>query len=513
MTFPPQGFPPPEGRNPWPDHDPFGAGPSAPWGSDPFAAGQQPGWPAQPPEPGAPPPNKKNNRALLIVLTVVAVVVAATGLGAALWGLNSRGGTEKPTATAQPSSKPASTGTASSATAAPEPMAPSEPLGPERPPADLQLQVPLEQKPAAIWTVKPDSWKITVLGGGSETVAVGYTTGVMAMDAATGKNRWPKPVMPSGAYEGYFYLSNCVTDRTERTLGCALRMQNGDDAVIVFFDVKTGAQRGKAVSAERISSFRRAGNGFVLTTFTNQLTGYRGDGSEAWTAQHDGVSIFGDQGLVVTKDGRVLDADTGSVVLQYRTSPSSKLAFTRGFALSDGPTIDLYDFAGKPTGSVPSEGFSLMPTSREHEGSSGLDVPVVYNAQTSQVRALDPTSGNTLWSKQVSQDLSQTVWAFGSGDTCVVIAVNPDNTQSALTQKCGTEASATFIGTGSGEPNPVIGFDGQRLVVHQQSANVCLDAATGQSLWTLDDSIREVRWVGNKIYGQVEREGSVVRLA
>lgn len=538
MTYPPAGFPPPSG--PYPTPDPF-QGMSSPAYPNPFQqAGPPPSAPSpfgadtwQPPvfqagygpTPPTPEPPRGSKR-WLVIAVVAAVVVAAAGTGTLLWWLNARDD--------------------ASSTAAASPLPTSvPPLGTLRPPRD-QL-VPSLEKPFGEpkWSFRIGSSRNDILGGDSYTVVVsvndyGGNKGVIAVDAGNGQPRWPKPVMPAilqGRDLGSMF-SKCVIDRAATTIGCAFGTGVGDEETakgiaLVFLDTATGAEKNTTMVPGTYWGNTRgmysAGDGFVAV-LDDEVVGYRADGSESWRTRyerenpqaggHHNVALYGDQGIVVTLDGRALDADTGNTILQGANSVASA-AFASGFGLSDAQTINFYDFTGTKTASIPSEGFAFVDgysTNGYHwsvgldlqtPGSSGLYYPLAYNKATGDLRAFDPASGRVLWNRHIDQDASHGVAAYGNGTTCF-IAVRDERVVRVKVQTCETDSDNPFIEVPTkidlGTYFMFLGSDGQRMLFGVDTENndevVAIDGTTGQEVWRKksDPNLALSLWAGNGLY-------------
>ncbi|OMC37403.1 hypothetical protein A5742_09340 [Mycolicibacterium fortuitum] len=536
MTYPPAGFPPPSG--PYSTPDPFQQAGQPPVPPGPFGTeGWQPpvfqaGYGQTPPTPKPP----RSNKRWLVITVVVAVVIAAAGTGTLLWWLNARGG-ESGTATASP--LPTSV----------------PPLGALRPPRD-QL-VPSLEKPLGKprWTYRPEGSTHEILGGDAYTVVVGVegtkadgsrSGGVLALDAGNGAPRWPKPVVPAGPIRipGYT-AAKCVISRAATTIGCFFGRggnTSGDEPdLLVFLDTATGAEKGNiAVPATRWGRVREiysAGDGFVVA-LNDEVVGYRSDGSEAWRTPytnpdpiasqgHEGVSVYGDQAIVITVDGRVLDANSGRPILQGAKALGSA-AFAAGFGLSDGDTFDFYDFAGTKTASVPSEGFTFIDgygtggyslsvgLDRRASGSSGLYSPLVYNEATGHLRAFDPAAGGVLWTRQISQGDTPTAKtytdAYGNGTTCFIILRKQQDTHMGIqmkVQKCETDSDNPVVDAPVPDNIPTSSFfagsDGQRMLFDTGNENhdevAAIDGTTGQEAWRkTNPNVWLPRWIGSGVY-------------
>lgn len=528
MTYPPAGFPPPSG--PYSSPDPFQQAGQPPVPPGPFGAeGWQPpvfqaGYGQAPPTPEPP----RSNKRWLVIAVVVAVVIAAAGTGTLLWWLNARGGAF------------------STATASPLPTS-VPPLGALRPPRDQlmpSLEKPLE-KPR--WSYKPDTYSTSVLGGDDYTVVIsvdnyGDNKGVLALDAGNGAPRWSKAVQPANAKHVLIsqMSTHCVIDRAATTIGCAFGggVVDRDAGVISFFDVATGTEKNNVVvpppattGTGAVREIYSAGDGFVVV-LSDAVVGYRADGSEAWRTAvsltraisdgygHPGVSVYGDQAIVVTLDGRVLDANTGNPIVQGASALGSA-AFASGFGLSDGDTFDFYDFGGTKTASAPSEGFTFIEgfgtdgyrTSiglrPQTPGSSGLYYPLVYNEATGDLRAFDPASGRVLWTRQISEDVRSSVeaygiGAYGSGTTCFVILREPQVVHMKA-QTCETDSADPFVDA----PSPdgylsFVGSDGQRMMFDTRKDPpdevVAIDRG-GQEVWRKQDpDLWLPQWLGHGLY-------------
>ncbi|GAT00243.1 PQQ-binding-like beta-propeller repeat protein [Mycolicibacterium fortuitum] len=539
MTYPPAGFPPPSG--PYSTPDPF-QGTPFPANPNPF---QQAGPPPTAPNPfgqeawqapvfqagygQAPPPPQppRGNKRWLVITVVVAVVIAAAGTGTLLWWLNARGGESGGTAAAStlPTSVP--------------------PLGALRPPRDQlvpSLEKPLD-KPR--WTFRPESSRNNILGGDTYTVVVsvdnyGGNEGVLAVDAGNGQPRWPKPVMPAslqGRDLGSMF-SKCVIDRAATTIGCAFGTGVGSaetdkGIALVFLDTATGAEKNTTKVPGtywgHIRGMYSAGNGFVVV-LDDEVVGYRANGSESWrapyqrldptSAGHDNVAVYGDQGIVVILDGRTLDADTGNPILQGASSVGSA-AFASGFGLSDAEMINFYDFTGRKTASIPSDGFTFIDgfginghhwsvgLDLQTPGSSGLYYPLAYNKTTGDLRAFDPASGRILWNRHIDQDASRGIAAYGNGTTCF-IALRDESVVRVKVQTCETDSDNPFIEVPTkidlGTYFTFLGSDGQRMLFGIDSDHndevVAIDGTGGQEVWRKksDPNLAVSLWAGNGLY-------------
>ncbi|WP_454787554.1 outer membrane protein assembly factor BamB family protein [Mycolicibacterium lutetiense] len=523
MTYPPAGFPPPSG--PYSVPDPFQGMPS-PANPDPF---QQAGPPPSGPSPfgaqgwqppvfqagyGQPPPTPeppRSNKRWLVIAVVAAVVIAAAGTGTLLWWLNARGGE--------------SGGAAPSASASPSPLPTSvPPLGALRPPRDQlvpSLEKPLE-KPR--WSYKPDSFSTSILGGDAYTVVVSVDNyqqnkGVLAVDAENGAPRWPKPVMPAGIADRSLnnMFSECVIDRAATTIGCAFSdgVQSTDRGIVLaFFDTAMGAQKNSTKVPGtywgEIRGMYSAGDGFVVV-LEDEVVGYRADASVGWRTPnkqvdpkatgHKNVAVYGDQGIVVLLDGRVLDANTGNLILQGGSALGSA-AFASGFGLSDGQTFAFYDFGGTKSASVPSEGFTFVAgygtngyrwsvgLNLQTSGSSGLYYPLAYNEASGDLRAYDPASGRVLWTRHVGKDGTRSVAAYGNGTTCFIL-LRDDSVVRVKVQTCETDSDNPFVEAPTelsfGTYFKFLGSDGQRMLFGTYTEHndevVAIDGTTGQEVW------------------------------
>lgn len=548
MTYPPAGFPPPSG--PYSSPDPFQgmSSPADPFqqagpplaSPSPFGAGAwqapvfQAGYGQAPPTPEPP----RGNKRWLVIAVVVAVVIAAAGTGTLLWWLNARGGE--------------SGGVFGGENAPPSAASPLPtsvpPLGALRPPRDQlvqSLEKPLD-KPR--WSYKADSYATSVLGGDNYTVVISVDNyrdnkGVLALDAASGAPRWPKAVQPANAKNILIsqMSTHCVIARAATTIGCAFGggVADRDAGVISFFDVATGTEKNNVVvpppattGTGAVREIYSAGDGFVVV-LSDAVVGYRPDGSEAWRTAvsltranshgygHPGVSVYGDQAIVVTLDGRVLDANTGNPIIQGASALGSA-AFSSGFGLSDGDTFDFYDFEGTKTASAPSEGFTFITgfgtdgyrtsigLDPQTSGSSGLYYPLVYNEATGDLRAFDPASGRVLWTRHISEDIRSSVEAYGiaaygNGTTCFVI-LREANVVHVKAQTCETDSDNPFVDA----PTPdgylsLAASDGQRMLFDTRNDNhdevVSIDGTTGQELWRKQDpNLWLPQWIGNGTY-------------
>ncbi|WP_162463689.1 MULTISPECIES: PQQ-binding-like beta-propeller repeat protein [unclassified Mycolicibacterium] len=488
---PPPTSPFPGGGHPFPPADPsFGQFPPV------YQAGYQPAGP--PPEP----PREK--RKVWLVLTVVAAVVfASAGLGAVLWWLNRGGGAGEVTAAGGgplPTSVP--------------------PLGDLRPPADVVL--PSLEQPIGTprWTYETgiDAY---VLGGDAYTVVVGSDQGVMALDKETGEPRWSQAVKPPKVNINRFGSAKCVITRSAKTMGCGLNLNLccGDPEVLVFLDVATGRILSQpSLPSDRITNLQGSGDG-IAVVFRNELVSYGADGNEAWRVRHDGVSVFGDQGVVITEH-EVIDANTGKPIVSEPNT--SNTAFASGFAVSFANSFKFFDFSGRNTATVPSEGYTLMgnvgsglyqfplghPENTRY-GSSGFYYPLAYNRSTGDFRAFDGKSGRILWTFPTGSDMTLTdmIGGFGSGELCMIgVTERADAKMRAGTcQDVNTAPSAnvpmTFF----------LGSDGTRFLHQDQHNLICVDGVSGKELWRKEiGSVTGEVWVSGGAY--VTKDKTVTRL-
>lgn len=542
MTYPPAGFPPPSGPYSTPDPfqgTPFPANPNPfqqagppPTAPNPFGqeAWQAPvfqaGYGQAPPPPPPQPP--RGNKRWLVITVVVAVVIAAAGTGTLLWWLNARGGE--------------SGGAATSASPSPLPTS-VPPLGALRPPRDQlvpSLEKPLD-KPR--WSYKPDSFRTSILGGDAYTVVISVDNyqqnkGLLAVDAENGAPRWPKPVMPAGIADlGLTSMfSKCVIDRAATTIGCAFsdRVQSTDSGIVLaFFDTATGAEKYSTKVPGtywgNIRGMYSAGDGFVVV-LEDEVVGYRPDASVGWRIPnkqvdprsngHDNAAVYGDQGIVVLLDGRVLDANTGSLIVQGASAHGSA-AFASGFGLSDGDKFDFYDFGGTKTASAASEGFTFIEgfgTNGYHwsvgldlqtPGSSGLYYPLAYNKATGDLRAFDPASGRILWNRHIGQDGTRSIAAYGSGTTCFIL-LRDDSVVRVKVQTCETDSDRPFVEAPTdvslGTYLRLLGSDGQRMLFGTYTEHndevVAIDGTTAQTLWRKSgvSNLSLSLWAGDGLY-------------
>jgi hypothetical protein len=546
MTYPPSGFPPPSG--PYSAPDPFqGMSPPAypnpfqqagppPWAPNPYGAGawQAPVFQAgygQAPPPPVPP---RGNKRWLVITVVVAVVIAAAGTGTLLWWLNARGGESGGGDTTLSAASPLPTSV--------------PPLGALRPPRDQlvpSLEKPLE-KPR--WSYKPDSFSTSILGGDAHTVVVSVDNyqqnkGVLAVDAGNGQPRWPKPVMPASLAGSSLnnMFSECVIDRAATTIGCAFSdgVQSTDRGIVlVFFDTATGAEKNSTTVPGtywgKIRGMYSAGDGFVVV-LEDEVVGYRANGSVAWRTPnkqedpradgHNNVAVYGDQGIVVLRDGRVLDASTGNPIVQGGSAVGSA-AFASGFGLAGEQTFTFYDFGGTKTASVPSEGFAFVAgygtngyrwsvgLSLQTSGSSGLYYPLAYNEASGDLRAYDPASGRVLWNRHVGQDGTRSIAAYGNGTTCFIL-LRDDSAVRVKVQTCETDSDNPFVEAPTdvsvGTYLRFLGSDGQRMLfgtytehndeVHNDEV-VAIDGTTGQEVWRKSgvSNLALSLWAGGGLY-------------
>ncbi|OMC34224.1 hypothetical protein A5742_13930 [Mycolicibacterium fortuitum] len=434
-----------------------------------------------------------------LVLAVVAVVVLATaGIGGVLWWSN-RG-----------SDGDGDGGEVTAAGGGPLPAS-VPPLGDVRPPADVAL--PSLEKPIDTprWTYDTGI-DVSVLGGDRYTVVIGSDQGVIALDAESGEPRWSQPVKPPNVNINRFPSGKCVITRSAKTIGCGLNLNLccGDREVLVFFDVVTGRILNQpTLPAGQISNLQASGDG-IAVVFRNKLVTYGPDGNEAWRVSHDGVSVFGDQGIVIT-EYEVLDANTGHPIVS--ASNTSNTAFSSGFAVALADSFKFYDFSGRNTATVPSDGYTLMgnegsglydfPLGRPRNtryGSSGFDVPLAYNTSTGDLRAFDGQSGRVLWTIPTGSDLRMAngIPGYGSGTLCVIGVSGADAITKMRAQTCQDGAATPFVNVSTVF---FTGTDGTRYLQRDNGEMVCIDGATGKELWRtkiryFDDSV----WVATGAY-------------
>lgn len=427
------------------------------------------------------------------MLTVVAaVVLAAGGVGATLWWLN-RGNSD---------------GLAGgpSVGAAGLPASPPPPLGDLRPPTDITL--PSLERPidTPLWTYKVGIDE-AVLGGDTHTVVIGSDQGVIAVDAASGEPRWSKPALPPNININEIRKGSCVITRAATTIGCALNLNlsTGQPEVLVFYDVATGRTLNQTtLPTGQIDAIRKSGDGIAVIV-KGELIAYGADGAESWRLAQDGFVVFGDQGIIVTKQA-VHDANTGAPIVSG-VRVDGKTAFASGFALSDGNTINFYDFNGRNTGSAASEGFRLLDNVRgiardnsDLYGSSGFFYPLAYNESTGDLRAFDGQSGSILWTRPTGQDLTDSVAGYGSDTLCLIATRIPTETgvMGVKVQTCQTDSANPFVPVSTIK---FLGTDGTRLLMVDSRDLVCLDGTTGAELWrTTSTDFPAGNWVGGGAY-------------
>lgn len=410
------------------------------------------------------------------MLTVVAAVVFATaGIGGVLWWMN-RGG---------------HAGGVTAAGGGPLPTS-VPPLGDLRPPADVVLPSLEQPIDTPRWTYETgiDAY---VLGGDAYTVVVGSDQGVMALDKETGEPRWSQAVKPPKVNINRFSSAKCVISRSATTIGCGLNLNLccGDPEVLVFFDVATGRILSRpTLPAARISNLQRSGDD-IAVVFPDELVSYGPDGAESWRARHDGVSVFGDQGVVIT-DREVLDANTGKPIVAEPNT--SNTAFASGFALSFANSFKFYDFSGRNTATVPSDGYTLMgnegsglydyPLSRPENtryGSSGFYYPLAYNRSTGDFRAFDGQSGRILWTFPTGADmtLANMIGGFGSGELCMIGVQETSDAN----MRAGTCKDVNAAPSANVSMTFFLGSDGTRFLYRDQRDVVCIDGTSGKELW------------------------------
>ncbi|SUA31255.1 outer membrane assembly lipoprotein YfgL [Mycolicibacterium fortuitum] len=452
-----------------------------------FQAGYPPAGP--PPE-----PPREKRKVWLVLAVVAAVFIASAGIGTLLWWLNRGGGGGEMTATGGgplPASVP--------------------PLGDLRPPADVALPS-LEQpisKPRWTYETGIDAY---VLGGDAYTVVVGSDQGVMALDKETGEPRWSQGVKPPKVNINRFGSAKCVITRSAKTMGCGLNLNLccGDPEVLVFLDVATGRILSQpSLPSDRITNLQGSGDG-IAVVFRNELVSYGADGTEAWRARHDGVSVFGDQGVVITEH-EVLDANTGKPIVSEPST--SNTAFASGFAVAFANSFKFFDFSGRNTATVPSEGYTLMGNegSRMYQfplghvgntryGSSGFYYPLAYNRSTGDFRAFDGHSGRVLWTLPAGADitLANMIGGFGSGELCMIGVQDGAD----ATMRAGTCSDVNAAPSAKVPMGRFLGSDGARfLAVVDQGDVICIDGASGNELWRKKfDQGSYVAWVSGGAY-------------
>lgn len=514
MTFPPQGFPPTGGQNPWPNHDPFGAGSAnfPPGGNDPFATGQPTVWPGHAPSPAAPPPGGKNNKTLLILLAVVAVLVATVGSGALLWGLNSRA--KEPAAdsrTTSPMAAPSPTATQPTGT----PTTAEAPPGSLRPPRDVTLSS-LERAPGApMWTYGTGS-PAQHAGGNSNTVVVESDQGIIALDASTGTPRWPQPFIPPGV-DLDDVLVQCVIESGESTVACAIEdVTTQDVGFVLFADVQSGAQKGFVDLGARPRDIQMAGNNFVVATWADDLIGYGADGTVSWRDTGYPAVIYGDQRVIVMSDGRALDASNGRVLARVDTKVPDSIAFAAGFAIQNGRDIEFYDFSGNKTWTMSDTEFKPVKqktTGVSPNNSTGFYHPIFYS--TAKMKAIDGISHEELWTARVEYSSAQVIRGIGSAETCSAFARKKNNV-GMLLQRCdnqGSDFTDIQPSLDNGDVGPqeeVVGFDGKHVLLYHDEKMICVDAADGRELWAVPNVRYAPVWVGKGLY--VDGRDGVARL-
>lgn len=499
----PNPYPNPYGNQP-PPASPFqGGGHQVPPANRPFGqfppnyqAGYPQAWP--PPE-----PPRKKRKVWLVLSVVAAVIIASAGIGTLLWWMN-RGGEAVEVTAAGGGPLPTSV----------------PPLGDLRPPADVALPSLEQPIDTPRWTYETgiDAF---VLGGDAYTVVVGSDQGVMALDKETGEARWSQAVKPPKANINRFSSAKCVVTRSAKTIGCGLNLNLccGDPEVLVFFDVATGRILSQpSLPSARISNVQASGNN-IAVVFPDEVVAYEADGTETWHVRHDGVSVFGDQGVVIT-DREVLDANTGDPIVNEPNT--SNTAFASGFALSYGNSFKFYDFSGRNTATVPSEGYTLMgnegaglydhPLGRPENtryGSSGFYYPLAYNRSTGDFRAFDGQSGRVLWTIPSGSDmtLANMIGGFGSGELCM-IGVQETSDAKMRAGTCQDVNTAPFA---SVSMTFFLGSDGTRFLYRDQREVICIDAASGKELWRKKfDRGSDQAWVAQGAY--VTDRNIVIRL-
>lgn len=448
------------------------------------------------PPAGPPPEPPRKKRKVWLVLTVVAaVVVASAGIGTVLWWLNRGGGAGEVTAAGGgplPASVP--------------------PLGDLRPPADVALPSLEQPISAPRWTYDTgiDAY---VLGGDAYTVVVGSDQGVMALDKETGEPRWSQGVKPPKVNINRFSKAKCVISRTAKTIGCGLNLDLccGDPEVLVFIDVATGRILSQpSLPTARISNVQGSGDN-IAVVFPDEIVAYGPDGTEAWRSRHDGVSVFGDQGVVIT-EREVLDANTGKPIVSEPNT--SNTAFASGFAVAFANSFKFYDFSGRNTATVPSEGYTLFgnrgsglyesplayPENTRY-GSSGFYYPLAYNRSTGDFRAFDGQSGRILWTFPTGTNSAHVnrIEGFGSGELCMIGASELDKD---VTMRAGTCQNLATAPSTNVPVTAFLGSDGARYLYQDRRDVICIDGSTGKELWRKEikyDSPYQV-WVSGGAY-------------
>ncbi len=530
MTY--QGGGSPQGG--WPQ-DPFQQGP---FQQDPFVSGPPPpvtwgmpvpaGGPPQKPEP------KRRRRVVIVAVTLVTVLV----VGLTVWGLLWR--------FAGSSAVPAA---ASSTTAAPD-ASPSprtthtkpivQPLGALRPPRNIQLN-PTGIAPAdRVWTVGPHNDAPpapdddqAVVGGDSYLVMTVSRKGFMALNTETGEAMWPERTMPPGSDKIVNYATKCTVDRADVTVACKL----GDSTStrrVVFFDVDTGAVRNTfEAPAPGIMDLSYAGDGFVVTETGGAIIGFHADGSVAWTANNDmaGMKIaksFGDQGIVFSGNGQVLDANSGAVLASTPGPLAGGSAFASGFALEGNDGISFYDFTGKKTASL--QGYVLpnpLDGFNDWTSSSGTYDPLVIDENAHVLAQVDPATGQLRWSRTLSEQMigpnKSRPAVAGSEKTCFALVNEADRSSgdgrySLMVQDCATQSDNPF--SQMKNKIKIRGFDGQHFLWQDGYVLRSVDIATAQEAWNLPaptikleqfntmlPSTISYHWVGAALYADFLADG------
>ncbi|MDV3127410.1 PQQ-binding-like beta-propeller repeat protein [Mycobacterium sp. 21AC1] len=427
---------------------------------------------------------------------VVAVVFVIVGIGGAIaWWLN-RGGDEV-VRSSGPSANPA---------AGPLPAS-VPPLGDVRPPTDIALPSLEQPIDTPRWTYKVGIDE-AVLGGDSYTVVVGSDEGVIALDASSGVPRWSEPIKPPDINVNEIKKGKCVIARAATTMGCALNvnLSTGQPEVLAFFDVATGRTLSQTtLPGGQIRNMSRSGDG-IAVVLDRELVAYGSDGTEAWRVDHDGDAVvFGDQAVIVTRRA-VYDASTGAPIVSG-VNVVGKTAFASGFALSDGNSINFYDFSGRNTASLASDGYRLLDNARgdarsnqDLYGSSGFNYPLAYNDATGDLRAFDGASGRVLWTRPTGQDLTFRVQGYGSDTLCLigVSLLNDTGFMNMKVQPCQADSANPFVRVS--EVN-FLGSDGTRLLAVDSRDLVCVDGVTGKELWRKKTTdFPHGVWVGNRAY-------------
>jgi outer membrane protein assembly factor BamB len=460
----------------------------------------------------------------LVGLSLSYVIITAAVVSLVVWAA---------TGTSGQHTHPQAGGAASPGQVVPFTPAPVAPLGSLRPPRDLRENA-FDHKPdAPRWTyAHPGS--VALAGGDSRIVVTAAEDGIMALDASSGNRLWHKPYQPAGFSTDRFWLAgpnDCQLDRADTTIGCMIHDATAKKGIVFFLDVATGAQRGSTTDLDGSSDnyLQRSGDNFVVGLGNGELRGYRADGTLAWQADahldYGGYTNYPDQGVILPRSSRaadVYDAATGKPLVHLSEGADNSVAFAAGFAVNDGNRhIVFYDFTGRQTAAIPSDGFRLLddiltgePHFGDSEPSSGVYQPLAYNDTTHELRAFDGATGRPLWTSPVANPDQYMAISrvFGSDTTCFLTHGHQGNEIAVKVQACDQPSYNPFL-PGVQQLGWLGGFDGQRVMIItsvDRTTNhptvACLDIATGQQLWdTTFDALPE--WIGAATYVKAHTYG------